>query len=122
MSSVELKYQKRAWHKMSAKIYSVKDVGYNNVEIVVYKGKRKIRFKCFTEVKHDALKLPPHKKINLWFKVESKEYNDKWYNDLWLMHFEEPKVKKATSPVNTLSSQRGGLDIFAQKFGNADFE
>ena len=122
MGSVELKYQKRAWHKMSAKIYSVKDVGYNNVEIIVYKGKRKIRFKCFTEVKHDALKLPPNEKINLWFKIESKEYNDKWYNDLWLMHFENPKVKLAERQVNTLSTQANSLGMFPRKFGNSDFE
>ena len=121
-SSPDLKYQKRAWHKMSAKIFSTSDIGFGKIEVVVYKAKRQIRFVCFTDIKHDALLLAPHEKINLWFKTDSKLYKGKWYNDLWLMHFElaKPKPSKPTEFIEPTEDAPSESTLF--KFGNKGFE
>jgi len=121
-SKIDLKYQKRAWHKMSAKIFSTADIGYGKIEVVVYKGKHQIRFACYTKIKSDALLLAPHEKINLWFKVESKLHKGKWYNDLWLMHFEPAKVKLGKPTEFTEPTQDEPSESLLFKFGRKEFE
>ena len=67
MQNEKLKYQKRAWCKITARVFMSQRINNTMVELIVYKAKKKIKFTCFNALQHDILKLNPHDKINIWF-------------------------------------------------------
>ena len=78
---MDLKFLKRAWHKKTCKVYELNIIFNNRAEL---------------------LKFKPNDKLKIWFKVESKQYQNKWYTDAYLMHFELPDIKaEPKSYMNT---------------------
>lgn len=92
MTDENLKYKKRNLFKLIAKVYLVeqrKDCAF--FDIVLYKGDKKIHFGCFNDSINEKLKvLRPNDKVVVWFSAKSKLYNEKWYTNLWIQHYEQP--------------------------------
>jgi len=99
---VDLKFLKRAWHKKTCKVYELNIIFNNNIELVIFKNKKLLKLIYFGDNRAELLKFKPSDKIKIWFKVESKQYQKKWYTDAYLMHFELPDIKsEPKSYMNT---------------------
>lgn len=103
----DLKYQKRNWSKQSARVFSTKRNSRGSVDLIVYVAKRKIKFECYRDNKEEILKLAPHTRIHIWFRLDSKEHNGKWYTNASLQHWEVPNGPTESSPHNRPSEHLG---------------
>lgn len=92
MTDDNLKYKKRNWNKLIAKVYLIQkrdNCGF--YDIVLYKGNNKIHFTIFNELIYTQIKLlRPNDKVVVWFSAKSNLYKDKWYTNLIIQHYESP--------------------------------
>ncbi len=113
MTNDQLKYQKKAWGKLTATVVSCANTGYNGAwEVLVSKGKSQIMMTCFNEGLYGGLKaIRPSKTFDFWYSLKSKNHNGKWYTNAYLMHF-EPKKKR--SKPEKKSEGKTDNDIFSR--------
>lgn len=97
---MDLKFLKRAWHKKTCKVYELNIIFNNNIELVIFKNKKLLKLIYFGDNRTELLKFKPNDKLKIWFKVESKQYQNKWYTDAYLMHFELPDIKAEPKSYN----------------------
>jgi hypothetical protein len=74
-------------------------------------------FTCFSESLFEFLQtVRPSETVTVWYSLKSKEYNEKWYTNAYLMHMErgkskpKPEDKKEDKPNNDIFTSLGWDD------------
>lgn len=86
-----LKYKKRNWCKISLYSYGAGALSKNGYyqEVIFYKKNgTMIAMSSTKEVVDEIMKHKLGTKFNLWFGIQSRSYNDKYYTTLILRHYE----------------------------------
>jgi hypothetical protein len=88
--------KKRACHKGSMRYLSHEKTFKSIYEVIMYVGKRKVRFMfCGEKLLNFFNKTKPQDRITLWFMSNSRKYNGKMvYTDLEIKFAENPKLKR----------------------------
>jgi hypothetical protein len=88
--------------------YSQGKTGYN---VLMFLQERQVMFNCFSsEVMNIIKNTNPQEKIKVWFIVNSKKVNNKYYNNISLRWAENPRLIEIEKIKST------GLNIFNEDF------
>ena len=70
---------------------------------------RKVAFTCFGE-NADKIQLQGGQAVTMYFDVESREYNGRWYTDIrcWRCDVEQPAAAAAPAPAPGITSTAPG--------------
>lgn len=119
MTNETLKYKKRNWHKLIARIYLVeKRDNCSFYDVVLYKSEKKLHFTVFNDSIIEKLKvLRPNDKVVIWFSAKSRLHNEKWYTNLWIQHYESPNEAYKKKHIEQDNINKGMID-----FNNEEFE
>ena len=97
MESENLKYAKKNWSKDNLRLQETTKVPYGVDKffylVLMYGNDRKVAFNCYNHKLIEALSgFNKDEKLKVWFYIESKEYNGKWYTNAVLKWAETPRL------------------------------
>ena len=121
MEEERLKYAKKHWSKDNLRLQQIDKINYSGDKffhlVIMYGTNRTVAFNCYNpEVVELISNTKNNEKLKVWFTIESREHNGKWYTNVVLKWAEKAQIKTPYFP-----KKESNTELFSDIHPNNDF-